>query len=93
MTLVLLSACASNGAPVADSGGNTSHRKHLGSENEISFLKRFQKDKGGSVSAVPAVGDPEYQEYLEWKRWQDFKAYQKWKAENPGAEIPAPTSN
>ena len=23
--------------------------------------------------------DPEYAEYLEWKRWQEFKAYQEWK--------------
>ena len=25
------------------------------------------------------IGDPEYAEYLEWKRWQDFQAYQEWK--------------
>ena len=25
------------------------------------------------------TGDPEYAEYLEWKRWQEFKAYQEWK--------------
>ena len=25
------------------------------------------------------IDDPEYVEYLEWKRWQDFKAYQEWK--------------
>ena len=27
----------------------------------------------------PAIDDPEYAEYLEWKRWQEFKAYQEWK--------------
>ena len=26
-----------------------------------------------------AIDDPEYAEYLEWKRWQEFKAYQEWK--------------
>ena len=25
------------------------------------------------------IDDPEYAEYLEWKRWQDFRAYQEWK--------------
>ena len=25
------------------------------------------------------IDDPEYAEYLEWKRWQDFQAYQEWK--------------
>ena len=28
----------------------------------------------------PQAYDPDYAEYLEWKRWQEFKAYQKWKA-------------
>ena len=25
------------------------------------------------------IDDPEYAEFLEWKRWQDFQAYQEWK--------------
>ena len=25
------------------------------------------------------IDDPEYAEYIEWKRWQDFQAYQEWK--------------
>ena len=25
------------------------------------------------------IDDPEYVEYLEWKRWQDFRVYQEWK--------------
>ena len=28
---------------------------------------------------VSLINDPEYVEYLEWKRWQDFQAYQEWK--------------
>jgi hypothetical protein len=40
---------------------------------------------GGSKSMSrpgSMIDDPDYAEYLEWKRWQEFKAYQRWKAEN-----------
>ncbi len=35
----------------------------------------------GSPNREPrqVTDDPEYAEYLEWKRWQEFKAYQEWK--------------
>ena len=33
-----------------------------------------------SKPSGPQVYDPDYAAYLEWKRWQEFKAYQKWKA-------------
>ena len=32
-----------------------------------------------SPESRQAIDDPEYAEYLEWKRWQEFKAYQEWK--------------
>ena len=38
---------------------------------------------GARRPAEPAdaslIDDPEYAEFLEWKRWQDFQAYQEWK--------------
>ena len=36
---------------------------------------------GPDPQSRPAIDDPEYAEYLEWKRWQEFKAYQEWKRE------------
>ena len=40
---------------------------------------------GGESKSVSRPGsmsnDPDYAEYLEWKRWQEFKAYQRWKVE------------
>ncbi|GJL83200.1 MAG: hypothetical protein DHS20C01_28340 [marine bacterium B5-7] len=82
---VVLTGCASDGAPVADPSAGVSGRKHYGEANEISFLKKLRGDTASASSDIPAVGDPEYQEYLEWKRWQEFKAYQEWKKNNPGA--------
>ena len=38
-------------------------------------------DSGDSSKlSGPQAYDPDYAQYLEWKRWQEFKAYQKWKA-------------
>jgi hypothetical protein len=82
----LLFACASEGPRVDDPSVGTSGRKHYGPGHEI---KLFSKPKPVDASAVPEVGDPEYQEYLEWKRWQEFKAYQEWKRQNPDAGEPA----
>ena len=37
-------------------------------------------DSSDSAKASgPQVYDPDYAEFLEWKRWQEFKAYQEWK--------------
>ena len=45
-------------------------------------LKIFGGGESKSVSRPGSmINDPDYAEYLEWKRWQEFKAYQRWKAE------------
>ena len=33
------------------------------------------------------IDDPEYAEYVEWKRWQDFQAYQEWKRRRDQEEV------
>ena len=43
-------------------------------------LKLFGESKS-EPQAGSTTSDPDYAEYLEWKRWQEFKAYQRWKAE------------
>jgi hypothetical protein len=83
---LVLFACASEGPRVDDPSVGTSGRKHYGQGHEI---KLFSRPTPADASSVPEVGDPEYQEYLEWKRWQEFKAYQEWKRQNPDAEGPA----
>ena len=48
----------------------------------LSPLKIFGGGESKSVSRPGAmINDPDYAEYLEWKRWQEFKAYQRWKVE------------
>ena len=45
-------------------------------------LKIFGGGKSKSVSRPGSmINDPDYAEYLEWRHWQEFKAYQRWKAE------------
>ena len=45
-------------------------------------LKIFGGGESKSVSRPGSrINDPDYTEYLEWKRWQEFKAYQRWKVE------------
>ena len=45
-------------------------------------LKIFGGGESKSVSRPGSmINDPDYAECLEWKRWQEFKAYQRWKAE------------
>ena len=45
-------------------------------------LKIFGGGESKSVSRPGSmINDPDYAEYLEWKRWQEFKAYQQWEAE------------
>ena len=45
-------------------------------------LKIFGDGKSKSVSRPESmINDPDYAEYLEWRHWQEFKAYQRWKAE------------
>ena len=45
-------------------------------------LKIFGGGESKSVSRPGSmINDPDYAEYLEWKHWQEFKAYQRWKAE------------
>ena len=41
-------------------------------------LSAFFRNPGGSLTPSPVVDDAEYAEYLEWKRWQEFKAYLEW---------------
>ena len=45
-------------------------------------LKIFGGGESKSVSRPGSmINDPDYAEYLEWRHWQEFKAYQRWKAE------------
>lgn len=90
LPVALLAGCASDGPPVSDPAQGVSGRKHYGQEHEISLYRLLRGDRRQQQSnADPVVGDPEFQEYQEWKRWREFQAYQKWKAE----QEQAPTSS
>jgi hypothetical protein len=52
------------------------------SDNEgggINFDYLFGVRRPAEQSDASLIDDPEYVEYLEWKRWQDFRVYQEWK--------------
>ena len=48
-------------------------------EGGINLDYLFGVRRPAEQTNVSLVNDPEYKEYLEWKRWQDFQAYQQWK--------------
>ena len=65
--IVVLGGCA-NLTPPSD---------NMGSGINLDYL--FGVRRPAEQLSVSFIGDPEYAEYLEWKRWQDFQAYQEWK--------------
>ncbi len=82
---LLLAACSSLGPP--QERELTSPVRMTGKQHDITLFRRFFKKqaKEQAEDDMELVGDPEYQEFLEWKRWQEFKAYQDWKKNNPAA--------
>ena len=62
--------------------GEAPHRLRAGLFGRGGFGRRsFGGGSAGNSSkqSGPQVYDPDYAEFLEWKRWQEFKAYQEWK--------------
>ena len=81
-----LTGCASNNRaadgvsqPTVQSGTSvTSEVNPKIQEGPGINLSAFFRNPGGSLTPSPVVDDAEYAEYLEWKRWQEFKAYLEW---------------
>ena len=48
-------------------------------EGGINLDYLFGIRRPAEQSDASLIDDPEYVEYLEWKRWQDFRVYQEWK--------------
>ena len=86
--LIVLGGCSSTGSTTKSaSTAPISGKKHTGQQHEITLFRRFfKKSEAEGVNNPQLSTDPEYQEYLEWKRWQEFKAYQDWKRETQGSE-------
>ena len=85
MVLGLTTGCASTGDAVV--GASRSTATSAASVGEINQrmeegpginLTAFFRNPQGTLSPSPVVDDAEYAEYLEWKRWQEFKAYLEW---------------
>ena len=66
-TIAMLGGCAGLSPPSDNAGGGIN----------LDYL--FGVRRPAEQVDVSLIDDPEYTEYLEWKRWQDFKAYQEWK--------------
>ena len=66
-TIAVLGGCAGL-APAPESTGGGINLEYL-----------FGVRRPAEQADVSLIDDPEYAEYLEWKRWLDFQAYQKWK--------------
>ena len=64
-------------AVFAGCAGLTPPPNNLGGGINLDYL--FGVRRPAEQSDASLVDDPEYVEYLEWKRWQDFRAYQEWK--------------
>ena len=85
MALALTSGCASTGdAVVGTSRSTVTSAAPVGEVNPrmeegrgINFSAFFRNPQG-TLNPSPVVADAEYAEYLEWKRWQEFKAYLEW---------------
>jgi len=86
VAVLALTGCASNGGgvggvsqPTVQSGTtDTSGVNPKSEEGPGINLSAFFRNPGGSLTPSPVVDDAEYAEYLEWKRWQEFKAYLDW---------------
>ena len=57
--------------------GLTPPSDNLGGGINLDYL--FGIRRPAEQSDASLIDDPEYVEYLEWKRWQDFRVYQEWK--------------
>ena len=66
-TIAVLGGCVGLGPP-AETGGGGINLEYL-----------FGVRRPAEPADASLIDDPEYAEYLEWKRWQDFQAYQEWK--------------
>ena len=85
IVLGLTTGCASTGnavvgasrstAPATAPVGEVNQRMEEGPGIN---LTAFFRNPQGALNPSPAVDDAEYAEYLEWKRWQEFKAYLEW---------------
>ena len=85
MVLALTSGCASTGDAVVDASRSTAtSAAPVGQVNPRMEeglginLSAFFRNPQGTLNPSPVVDDAEYAEYLEWKRWQEFKAYLEW---------------
>jgi len=86
VAVLALTGCASNGRVVGDVSQSTVQSSTTGTsavnpkieEGPGINLSAFFRNPGGSLTPSPVVDDAEYAEYLEWKRWQEFKAYLEW---------------
>ena len=85
MMLGLMSSCASTGDAVVDASRSTAtSAAPVGEVNPRMLegpginLSAFFRNPQGTLNPSPVVDDAEYAEYLEWKRWQEFKAYLEW---------------
>ena len=66
-TIAALGGCAGLTSPSETAGGGIN----------LDYL--FGDRRPTERADTSLIDNPEYAEYLEWKRWQDFKAYQEWK--------------
>ena len=86
VAVLALTGCGSNGRVVGDVSQSTVQSGTTGTsevnpkieEGPGINLSAFFRNPEGSLTPSPVVDDAEYAEYLEWKRWQEFKAYLKW---------------
>ena len=82
IALGLTAGCASTGdasrstATADASVGEVNQRMEEGRGINLSA---FFRNPQGALNPSPVVDDAEYAEYLEWKRWQEFKAYLEWR--------------
>ena len=65
--IAVFGGCAGLPPPPDDTGGGIN----------LDYL--FGIRRPAEQSDASLVDDPEYMEYLEWKRWRDFQVYQEWK--------------
>ena len=67
VTIAVLGGCTGLTPPSETAGGG------------INLEYLFGVRRPAEQADASLIDDPEYAEYLEWKRWQDFQAYQEWK--------------
>ena len=83
ITVLGLTSCAGS-STARDPVTGTSPKKLTGKQHEITLFNRYLKkdQKITGTGTTSAVSDPEYAEYLQWRRGQEFKEYQQWKKDN-----------